>query len=451
MATKRTASLAANTAAILNAIRNSATNNYRDYVPTASEDASSVKEIGAVIMQYPALQNEFLNALINRIGLVMLNSKMYTNPISMFKKGQLEYGESIEEIFVNLADPFRYDPVVAETELFKREIPDVRSAFHFLNYQQFYKTTVQEKQLAQAFLSAEGVRDLVTKIIESMYASAAYDEFITMKYLLAKHILAGHLSPVEIPAVEDDNMEKIIALVKEQSNKYEFMSTEYNLSGVHTYTPKNDQYLIINSSFDAKNDVMVLASAFNMDKAEFTGHRVLIDSFGALDLKRLDQLFAGDENYQPLTEAEIAALDAIPAVLVDKDWFVVVDNLTEFRDQDNAQGLYWNYFLHTWKTFSISPFANASVFVPGSPSITSVTVTPSAVTSAAGQRVQLNVAVVTENFAPMTVTWTTDSDKATVDVAGLVTLADDASGTITVTATSVFDPEKSSTCKITVA
>ena len=28
-----------------------------------------------------------------------------------------------------------------------------------------------------------------------------------------------------------------------------------------------------------------------------------------------------------------------------------------------ASGLYWNYFYHTWKTISSSPFANAVVFV----------------------------------------------------------------------------------------
>ena len=61
---------------ILNAIRNSASTNYRDYVPEATGSAQSVREIGAVIMQYPALHNEFLSALVNRIGMVLITSKM---------------------------------------------------------------------------------------------------------------------------------------------------------------------------------------------------------------------------------------------------------------------------------------------------------------------------------------------------------------------------------------
>ena len=132
---------------ILNAIRNNASVNYQNYVPVATSDAESIKKIGTIIMDFPALQNEFLSALVNRIGRVILTSKLYENPWAMFKKGMLDFGETVEEIFVDLAKPFQYDPAVAENEVFKREIPNVRSAFHVMNYQKFYKATVQQEQL----------------------------------------------------------------------------------------------------------------------------------------------------------------------------------------------------------------------------------------------------------------------------------------------------------------
>ena len=72
---------------ILNVIRNNATVNYQNYVPEATADADSIREIGAIIMDNPQLQNEFLSALVNRIGRVLITSKMYDNPWSMFKKG----------------------------------------------------------------------------------------------------------------------------------------------------------------------------------------------------------------------------------------------------------------------------------------------------------------------------------------------------------------------------
>lgn len=449
----KTKTLTKNSVDILNAIRNGASTNYRDYVPQAENSLASIKEIGGIIMQFPALQNEFLSALINRIGRVMITSKMYSNPWTVFKQGVLEFGETIEEIFVNIAKPFEYDVETSESKVFAREIPDVRSAFHSINYQKFYKATIQNKQLSQAFLSWEGITDLITKIVNSMYAGANYDEFQTMKYMLAKNILNGRLYPVTVPAISETNMKRVASTIKGVSNNYEFMSTKYNVAGVSNYADKDSQYLIVNSNFDAIMDVEVLASAFNMDKAEFTGHRVLVDSFGTMDVERLNKLFANDKTYTAFTEDELTALNEIPAVLVDKNWFMIFDNLYEFTEQYNGEGLYWNYWYHIWKTFSVSPFANASVFVPDVPSVTSVTISPSTLTTVAGQDVQLSVDVVTKNFAPKSVIWSTDiTDGVSVDIFGKVSIGADVAKetTITVTATSTFDKTKTGTATITV-
>lgn len=435
---------------ILNAIRNNATQNYRDYVPKATPDADSIRQIGAIIMDYPALQNEFLSALVNRIGRVLITSKMYDNPWAFFKKGLLEFGESVEEIFVNIAKPFQFDPGVAETNVFKREIPDVRAAFHIMNYQKYYKATISNDQLRQAFLSWQGISDLIAKIVDAMYTGANYDEFQTMKYMLARHILDGHMYPLEIPTVETANMKSIVSVVKGVSNKFTFLSPNYNLAGVQTYTAKNDQYMLINSQFDATMDVEVLASAFNMGKAEFSGRRVLVDSFGSLDTARLAELFAGDSTYQEISSDELEALDAIPAVLVDRNWFMIFDNFYNFTEQYNGEGLYWNYWYHVWKTFSVSPFANNALFIPGTPGVTSVTVSPGSATVAAGQSVQLSANVVTTNFAPKSVTWTVDSEYATVDNSGKVTVLSTApaSTNITVTAISTYNTSKKGTATV---
>lgn len=445
---------------ILNAIRNSASANYRGYVPAAYPDQNSIKEIGAIIMDYPALKNEFLTALVNRIGRVIITNKMYTNPWAQFKKGILEFGETIEEIFVNIAKPFEYDPAVAETKVFQREIPDVRAAFHVLNYQKFYKATIKNEQLRQAFLSWNGISDLIAKIVDSMYTASNYDEFITMKYMLAKHLLNGELYPSKISAVSAANAKGIVSTIKGVSNKFEFMSNKYNLAGVANYSLKENQYVIVNSDFDATMDVEVLASAFNMSKADFMGHRILIDSFGNLDTDRLNELFGNDPNYTTFTAAALEALDAIPVVLVDADWFMIYDNLIEFTEQYNGQGLYCNYFYHCWKTFSISPFANAAVFVPGTPAITSVTVSPESATVMPGQTLALTATVVTENFENKSVNWTVapgtvgtdDITGVTINIYGELTIpADIDPGTvITVTATSVADSTKSDTATITV-
>lgn len=88
---------------VLNAIRNSASRNYKDHVPFATPDANTIRSIGNVIMDFPEIQNEFLSALINRIAEVKVTNKYYTNPMNVFKKGKLNFGEVIEDIFIDLA------------------------------------------------------------------------------------------------------------------------------------------------------------------------------------------------------------------------------------------------------------------------------------------------------------------------------------------------------------
>lgn len=436
---------------ILNVIRENASQNYRDYVPKATPNAESIRAIGAVIMDYPALQNEFLSALVNRIGLVLLTSKMYDNPWAFFKRGMLEFGETIEEVFVNIAKPFQFDPAVAETNVFKREIPDVRAAFHIMNYQKYYKATISNDQLRQAFLSWQGITDLIGKIVDAMYTGANYDEFQTMKYLLARHIVDGHMYPVQIPTVSNENMKTIVSAVKGISNLFTFASSDYNLAGVTTYSNKTDQFMIVNSKFDATMDVEVLASAFNMNKAEFAGRRVLVDSFGSLDTARLAELFKDDPTYQEIGQDTLNALDDIPAVIVDRDWFMIFDNYQNFTEQYNGEGLYWNYWYHVWKTFSVSPFANNALFIPGKPTVASITVSPGAITISKGQNVQLNANVTTTNFAPKSVTWTSNKDDVVVDASGKVTILSTAkAGAATITATSTFDPSKTGTATVTV-
>ena len=436
---------------ILNAIRNNASNEYRDYVPPMT-DTSQLREIGTIIMDYPALQNEFLSALINRIGRVLISTRMYENPWSRFKKGMLDYGETVEEIFTNIAKPYEFEGShTSPTSQFKKYKPDVRAAFHVMNYRKYYPVTIEQQKLRQAFLSAEGVTNLIGDIVNSLTTGANYDEFLTMKYLLAKTILKGRMYPVQTSTISAENAKAIVTTVKENSNILEFPSTKYNPAHVFQHTPKSEQVIFINARFDAIMDVNVLASAFNMDKAQFMGQRVLIDSFGSLDTARLAELFADDPNYVPLTQDELTALDTIPMAVVDEKFFMVFDNLNEFTEIYNAELLYWNYFYHQWKTFSTSPFSNALVYVPATPAVTSVEVTPATATVSAGSSLALTTTVTVTGFAPQTVTYTSNNDKVTVTEGGVVQVDATATGSATITVASTFDATKTDTVTLTIS
>lgn len=446
--------LTANSMEILNSIRENASPQYQALIPAATADTSSIRAIGNVMMVYQPLQNEFLSALYNRIARVLITSKLYYNPWSMFKKGLMELGETVEEVFVEIAKAHQFDPQVAETQFMKREIPSVKSAFHTMNYQKFYKATISNDQLRQAFLSWQGITDLIARIVDQMYSGHNYDEFQTMKYMLGRAILDGLIYPVTIPVLESDNADDIVVEVKATAGDLTYMRRNYNMAGVLTYTDYNDQFLITSNRWDAIMSVKVLATAYNMSEVEFMGHRVQIDSFGAIDNQRLTELFANDplNTFVPFTEEELQALDQIPAITVSRDFFMIFDNLYKFTEDYNGEGLYWQYWYHAWKTFSMSPFAEAALFVPGTPAVTSITVSPEEATVNKNNVLQLNAIVVTEAFASKQVTWSIDSELSTINQAGLLKVgAEETAATITVTATSKFDPTKTATATITVA
>ena len=82
----------ANGVNVLNVIRQNATAVYQDRIPEAT--AENLHEVGDAILTYEAQANEFVNALVNRIGLVILNNRMATNPLAALKKGRLAVGET---------------------------------------------------------------------------------------------------------------------------------------------------------------------------------------------------------------------------------------------------------------------------------------------------------------------------------------------------------------------
>ena len=368
--------LTANSYNILNVIRDNASVNYKDYTMSVT-NVEDLHKLGNIMMDYQPVANEFVNALMNRIFKVIITSKSYQNPLAFMKKGVLELGETVEEIFVNLCNPQNYENSAGSDEIFKKYKNDVRSAFHTLNYRKYYPISVSRQQLQTAFITESGLTDFINRLIETIYTSVNYDEFLTMKYIIARNILNGRLYPEQFDTDVTSSTEtatKSVIKIKSISNKLEFMSTDYNAAGVYNHTPKDNQYIILRADFDANVDVSVLATAFNMDKAQFMGHRLTIDTFAPTDTKRLDLLFADDEGYKPLTMGEIQQLNSVQAVLIDGDYLQIYDNLIAMQESQNGVALHWNYFYHTWKTFSTSPFANAVVFTTGVNSVTGVKV-----------------------------------------------------------------------------
>lgn len=425
----------ANGVNVLNVIRQNATAVYQDRIPEAT--AENLHEVGDAILTYEAQANEFVNALVNRIGLVILNNRMATNPLAALKKGRLAVGETIEEIYIDVIKAQTYDPRAAQDTLFKRHLPNVSSVFHSVDSQLNYPLTISNEQLRKAFMSYDSLDRFIAGLVDSMYKSATLDEFIQMKQLISEWNNNGRFIIEPITAVTDAaSAHEAMIKIKAVSDGMTIFNNQMNYAGVWTSTPKDEQYLITTPDFNARMDVDVLAAAFHMDKAEFAGHVIVVDNIGDL----------GD--------------DGIEAILVDKNWYQVYDYLRTFKTAYNGEGLYWNYFYHVWMVYSLSPFANAVAFGTATPKVTELTVTPTAATVKAGGTVQITTSVTGTGDPTSKCTFAlagnTDPETA-VNTMGKVILGSKEKGSlgnsknqITVTATSVQDTSKTATCTITV-
>lgn len=359
--------LNASTIDILNVIRKNASAAYQDSVPAVSVE-TDIPKVGEVLFGYPAFANEFISSLMNRIAQVRVRSVVFNNPYVDLKKGLITYGESIEEIFVQIAKarPFSYEKAAAR-EL-KRTMPDVKSAFHVMNWNVQYPITITETDLRKAFLSMEGVQDLIARIVDSIYKGAEYDEFLLFKALIIMGVTSGKMYPVSIGDGTDLNDAAV--QFRGMSNQLTFMSPNYNNAKVSTVTPKENQVIFMSAKFNAEFDVEVLARAFNMDRADFMGRLYLIDDFTTFDNDRFDEIRAESDMIPEITSDQLALMEDVVAILVDKEWFQVYDNVMKFTETFVASGDYWNYFYRVQKTVSYSPFSNAVVFVTASATIT---------------------------------------------------------------------------------
>lgn len=393
---------------------------------------TNAKQVTDILVNNSGLANAFLTSLINRIGMVVISNKRYVNPTAPLKKGKLEYGSTVEEIFTNIARVKNFDPEVAANKVYARENPDVRACYHIMNSQKLAKQTVSEQQLRQAFVSADAMEQLISGIMMSMYNAHELYDFEAQKELISTAVDKQEVAVSVIEPVKDQNTaNKFIATVKEISELFGFLSEDYNAAHVMTNCPKENQVLLLTPALKANAQVEQLAAAFNVEYRDFLASTTLtFDNFGRASLK------------------------GVKAILCDRQWLQLYDELFEMRETYNNEGLYINYVLHKWSTYGLSPYSNVVVFTDEIPVIQNYTITPTATTIGVGDSVKFSVTVEGTGVLTAQSTYTLSgakSAKTTIDQYGYMVVGDDeTSKSITVTATSALDSSKTATATVTI-
>ena len=317
---------------------------YQDRIPEIT--VNNFKEIGDLIMERPNMKNEFINTLFNKIGLTLLQNKKYISRLDIFSKGKLEYGETIEQIMCDLIEckDFTEQKDGNEvSELVSAQVPDIKVLYHSENYKHKYKVTISDIRLRKAFNDKYGVDKLVASIITSVQNSIAYD-----RECMLKSILSAGIYKQSIPVTYDNGSagsraKNLVTEIKKNIIRFETMSKNFNNAEINTFTRKEDMVLVIGSEYATDIDINLLATAFNLDKAEISTRIIVVDELPVLD--------NGSKQVKPI------------CVLMDKDYIVDYTTLHEVRQFENGNTLSTNLFYHVWGIMCQNDFTNAIQFV----------------------------------------------------------------------------------------
>ena len=330
--------MAVNNSTILDQIWLNGTNDYQQRVPRASQVgvAKVAKFLFAPMNRN--YYNEFVNTLVNRIGLTVVRQLDWKNPLAQFKRESLQFGTTIQEIANKLIKAHGYD--IEDGNLFDVNRPESAVAYHSVNREDRYDITINEVELRKAFLSETGLNDYITSLLNIPQTSDQYDEYQIMKQLFAEYDANdGGFFKVQVNEVTDEATAKnLLANIRAYTGKLGFLSGLYNKGHIPVYANASDMVLFTTPEVAAQIDVHALAGAFNVSFAEVQSRVVLIDEFPMPD---------------------------VVAILASKDLYMSADYLMQIDSFYNPKTLSTNYYLHHWGVYSMSPFMPAVEFTTG--------------------------------------------------------------------------------------
>lgn len=305
--------------------------------------------------------NRFVNAY-NRIAYIVVSGGAWKNPLDFLFRDNT-WGYAIEELFVNITRPREYDPFGKGEEQWKRVMPDVRKMLHTINVETTITQTIYEYGIRRAFTSEDEWAKLRDKIIIAIQNTLQLSLYSAVKYTLALYALEAGVRTIKIGDYQANPKSATEELIV-ASDEMTFFNTDYNPAGVYNFCAKDDQYLLVTPRFNAKQDVEVLAYAFNIDVATLPQRKIMVDNLWNHDYSFLSNMFAGGVPHV-FTEEEIAQLKEIPAMLFSKNLLFIYKSLERLQTVNNGLKLYWNYIHHWQGTFSYSPFECGAALYTG--------------------------------------------------------------------------------------
>lgn len=347
----------------LNALREMSVNGssiYHQYIPVIDEN-TSISTIAEPVLTVPAVANDFMSMLVNRIVYTQFETKYFRNPLQILEGDRIPLGYAGQEIYVNPAKGRKYN-VNDFAGLLQKYEADVKVQYMTLNSDLQYPVTVTRHDLKKAFTSWESLDRFIDQLSNSLYNGAYIGEYRYTKNLIGSAYSYGGVQVETVSAITDEASAK--AFVKKVRNlflNFQTPATSFNAwakvggngNPITTWSNPEDIVVILRNDVRTEIDVDVLASAFNMDKATLMGNILTVDNFDIID----------DEGVKRFDGSNILGM------IADKSWFKIKRQDMYLDEFYNANNRTWQYYLNITKMYQYSLFANAVVLATAEPTI----------------------------------------------------------------------------------
>lgn len=320
---------------IIGRIALNGSNQFQQNVPICDQ-ANIQATVSAIFDPSLNLYNEFVNALVNQFGDIIVHSRRWENPLEALRGPNLEFGTRVEEVGAQLIKAKCYDPEAKD--LLDVNEPELLTAFHDLNRKDKYPITINPYELRRAVLSGEyGLNEYMNQIMTLPINSDRVDTYNITMQLLADYEQNWGFRRVNVPDLASVNAteadaKRALKTMRTLARKMRFYSTEYNAYGMPTFSNPGDLMLLATSEYYEAVNVDALAALFNVDRAEIPYRVAIVDEI---------------------------PIDGAEAVLMDREFIIQRDFVYTTRNFDNPSTLMTNHWLHHWSMNSVSPMLNA--------------------------------------------------------------------------------------------
>ena len=297
--------------------------------------------------EFSATANQFLSALVNKICYQRVEKMTFDNPFKKYDGYPINYGDTIENIFVDRAIGREFTPE-GDDSPFARVSPTVHSMYANINYQMQYQVTIQDSILRRAALNEYGFMNIVNAILDSLVTGRSVDEYLaTIIMLNNSNIYANGFEQVDVSALSTpkDKYGAITAKIVDVYKDFALPSIDNNKLGVMQSTPSDRCLLIIKQELLNKINLDYLSGLFNLSKADLVKKIIPVRSFMAV-------VNTVDEQGEPGTITPSEYGEDIDFVILDEKGFDCHVALQDGGMIYNPRKKYTNHFSNLWKVIS---------------------------------------------------------------------------------------------------